>query len=144
MNRSILRVAIIRRFSSLKMTGGRSRKHFISPTFPTCTTASPQGSKSRYRSLQQLSTGSFIVYTLYFTKQAQKDAKKANASGLRPNIERLLTILEHTPLAPLYEKLIGYMSGAYSRRINFQHRLVYQILEDQKAIKIIRMWTHYE
>ncbi len=84
------------------------------------------------------------MYTLYFTKQAQKDAKKANSAGLRQNIERLLSILTQDPFLPPYEKLVGDMSGAYSRRINIQHRLVYQILEDQKAIKIIRMWTHYE
>jgi Txe/YoeB family toxin of toxin-antitoxin system len=85
-------------------------------------------------------------YHLAFTKQAQKDAKKLAAAGLRPKAEMLLEILEHNPFQnpPPYEKLIGDMSGAYSRRINIQHRLVYQVLEGPKVVKVIRLWTHYE
>jgi Txe/YoeB family toxin of toxin-antitoxin system len=85
-------------------------------------------------------------YHLVFTKQAQKDAKKLGAAGLRPKAEMLLEILEHNPFQnpPPYEKLIGEMSGAYSRRINIQHRLVYQVIEDLKIVKVIRLWTHYE
>ena len=87
-----------------------------------------------------------VSWTLVFTKQAQKDAKKLKASGLKPKAERLLEILELNPYQnpPPFEKLVGDLAGACSRRINIQHRLVYQVLEDVKTIKIIRFWTHYE
>lgn len=87
-----------------------------------------------------------VRWRIVFTKQAQKDAKKIVTSGLRPKVEDLLKILETNPLKkpPPYEKLVGDLKGAYSRRINIQHRLVYQILKNIKTIKIIRMWTHYE
>ena len=87
-----------------------------------------------------------VNWTLVFTKQAQKDAKKLRASGLKPQAERLLEILEKDPFQnpPPYEKLVGDLSGAYSRRINIRHRLVYQVLADVKTVKVIRLWTHYE
>jgi toxin YoeB len=87
-----------------------------------------------------------VSWQLAFTKQAQKDAKKIAHSGLKPQTERLLEIITENPFKnpPPYEKLIGDLSGVYSRRINIQHRLVYQVLDDIKAIKILRMWTHYE
>ena len=87
-----------------------------------------------------------VKWRLVFTKQAQKDAKKLAHSGLKPQAERLLEILKDNPFqdSPPFEKLLGDLSGAYSRRINIQHRLVYQVLEDSKTVKIIRMWTHYE
>lgn len=87
-----------------------------------------------------------VSWTLVFTKQAQKDAKKLQASGLKPKAERLLEILEMNPYQnpPPFEKLVGDLAGACSRRINIQHRLVYQILEDIKTVKVIRLWTHYE
>lgn len=87
-----------------------------------------------------------VSWQLVFTKQAQKDAKKLSASGLRPKAETLLEILSKDPFQqpPPFEKLIGDLAGAYSRRINIQHRLVYQVLRDIKAVKVIRMWTHYE
>jgi len=87
-----------------------------------------------------------VNWTLVFTKQAQKDAKKLKASGLKPKAERLLEILELNPYQnpPPFEKLVGDLAGACSRRINIQHRLVYQVLEDVKTVKIIRLWTHYE
>ncbi len=86
------------------------------------------------------------MWQLHFTKQAQKDAKKIASSGLKPKAQELLEILKHDPFAnpPPYEKLVGDLSGAYSRRINIQHRLVYQILEREHAIKVLRLWTHYE
>jgi Txe/YoeB family toxin of toxin-antitoxin system len=86
------------------------------------------------------------MYKLYFTKQAQKDALKIKKSGLKSQVEKLLSILEKNPLKspPPFEKLLGDLEGAYSRRINIQHRLIYQIYEKEKAVKIIRMWTHYE
>ena len=86
------------------------------------------------------------AWKLIYTRQAQKDAKKISRAGLRPQTERLLEILQKNPLNvhPRYEKLIGDLSGAYSRRINIQHRLIYQILDESKTIKILRMWTHYE
>lgn len=86
------------------------------------------------------------MWELVFTKQAQKDAKKLKQTGLKPNAERLLQILKEDPYRspPPYEKLLGDLSGAFSRRINLQHRLVYQILDEIKTVKIIRMWTHYE
>ena len=84
--------------------------------------------------------------TLVFTKQAQKDAKKLASSSLKPNAQRILDILAINPFQspPPYEKLVGDLSGAYSRRINIQHRLVYQVLNSIKTVKVIRMWTHYE
>ena len=86
------------------------------------------------------------MWQVVFTKRALKDAKKLSAAGLRSKAEALLDILRgnpyHTP--PSFENLIGDLSGAYSRRINIQHRLVYQILDDEKTVKVIRMWTHYE
>ena len=87
-----------------------------------------------------------MTWRLVFTKQAQKDAKKIAHSGLKPQAERLLEILKENPYKnpPPYEKLIGDLSGAYSRRINIQHKLVYQVMEDIKTVKVIRMWTHYE
>lgn len=87
-----------------------------------------------------------VNWRLVFTKQAQKDAKNIAHSGLKPQAERLLEILNENPYLnpPPYEKLLGDLSGAYSRRINIQHRLVYQILDDINTVKIIRMWTHYE
>jgi toxin YoeB len=85
-------------------------------------------------------------YGLVYTKQAQKDAKKISSSGLKPKVLELLKILQKNPFQdyPPYEKLLGDLSGAYSRRINIQHRLVYQVLENEKIVKVIRMWTHYE
>jgi toxin YoeB len=87
-----------------------------------------------------------VSWQLVFTKQAQKDAKKIAHSGLKPQAERLLEIIKENPFKnpPPYEKLVGDLSGAYSRRINIQHRLVYEVFDNIKTIKIIRMWTHYE
>jgi Txe/YoeB family toxin of toxin-antitoxin system len=87
-----------------------------------------------------------VTWQLYFTKQALKDAKKLASSDLRPQAERLLEILKKDPFQspPAYEKLVGDLDGAWSRRINIQHRLVYQIYREKRAVKIIRMWTHYE
>ena len=87
-----------------------------------------------------------VSWHLVFTRQAQKDAKKITHSGLKPQAERILEILKENPFKnpPPYEKLIGDLAGAYSRRINIQHRLVYEVLADIKTVKIIRMWTHYE
>ena len=87
-----------------------------------------------------------MKWRVAFTKQAQKDAKKLAAAGLKKKAEKLLQILSENPYQsqPPYEKLRGDLSSAYSRRINIQHRLVYQIYEDEKAIKRLRMWTHYE
>ena len=86
------------------------------------------------------------MWTVVFTNQAQKDARKLSSTGLRSKAEQLLEILKRNPFEnpPPYEKLVGDLEGAYSRRINIQHRLVYQILKDQKIVKVLRMWTHYE
>jgi toxin YoeB len=87
-----------------------------------------------------------VSWKLYFTKQAQKDARKVAYSNLRPQTEKLLEILKANPFQnpPPYEKLVGDLEGAYSRRINIHNRLVYQVLKDSRSVKIIRMWTHYE
>lgn len=87
-----------------------------------------------------------VSWQLVFTRQAQKDAKKLALSGLKPQAERLLEIIKENPFnnPPPYEKLVGDLAGVYSRRINIQHRLVYEVLDNIKSIKIIRMWTHYE
>jgi Txe/YoeB family toxin of toxin-antitoxin system len=87
-----------------------------------------------------------VTWQLVFTKQALKDARKLAASGLRPKAEILLDILRKDPFqqSPPFEKLMGDLEGAYSRRINIHHRLVYQVLTDIKTVKVIRMWIHYE
>jgi len=85
-------------------------------------------------------------WRLVFTKRAQKDAKKVAATGLRDKAQALLAILAEDPFQspPPFEKLVGDLTGAYSRRINIQHRLVYQVLKDDRTVKVLRMWTHYE
>lgn len=85
-------------------------------------------------------------WTLVYTSQARRDAKKLGRSGLRSQAQKLLDILVVNPYQtpPPYEKLVGDLTGACSRRINIQHRLVYQILDDIKIVKVVRMWTHYE
>jgi len=87
-----------------------------------------------------------VNWTLVYTTQAKRDAKKLTRSGLKPQAQKLLSLLTHNPYQtpPPYEKLVGDLAGACSRRINIQHRLVYQVLHDIKTVKIIRMWTHYE
>ncbi len=87
-----------------------------------------------------------MKWKLVYTKQAQKDAKKIFASNLKAKVAELLEIIQGNPLQtpPPYEKLVGDLAGAYSRRINIQHRLVYEVIELERVIKVIRMWTHYE
>lgn len=87
-----------------------------------------------------------MSWQLVFTKHAQKDSKKLSPAGLRPKAEALLEVLRKNPFQnpPPYEKLVGDLAGAYSRRINIQHRLVYQVLPEIKTVKVIRLWTHYE
>ena len=87
-----------------------------------------------------------MSWPLVYTNHAQKDAKKLAASGLKANAQVLLAVLAENPFQnpPPYEKLVGDLAGAYSRRINIQHRLVYEVLTDQKIVKVLRMWTHYE
>ncbi len=87
-----------------------------------------------------------VSWELVYTKQAQKDAKKLSVSGLKRKAQELLKLIEENPYQnpPPYEKLVGDLIGAYSRRINIQHRLVYQVYEEEHVIKVIRLWTHYE
>lgn len=87
-----------------------------------------------------------MSWRLVFTKQARKDAKRLAETGLKPQANRLLDVLRRDPYQspPPYEKLVGDLSGAHFRRINIQHRLIYQVLDDIRTVKIIRMWTHYE
>jgi toxin YoeB len=87
-----------------------------------------------------------VSYTIVLTKNAEKDLEKVNASKLKSAAYKLLEILQKNPLQtpPRYEKLSGNLKGAFSRRINRQHRLVYQVIEDEKVVKVLRMWTHYE
>jgi toxin YoeB len=86
------------------------------------------------------------MWRIVFTKQAQRDARKIAAGGLRQKAKKLLDIIRENPyqILPPFEKLLGDLSGTYSRRINIQHRLVYEVLTDEKVVKVIRMWTHYE
>ena len=86
------------------------------------------------------------MWKIVYTKQALKDAKKLSASGLREKAEKLLKILRVNPYQtpPPFEKLTGDLAGAYSRRINIQHRIVYQVIDNEKIVKVIRLWTHYE
>jgi toxin YoeB len=87
-----------------------------------------------------------VSWRLLYTKQAQKDAKRLAASGLKPKAQELLHILADDPFRtpPPFEKLVGDLAGAYSRRINIQHRLVYQVLDDEHVVKVLRLWPHYE
>ena len=87
-----------------------------------------------------------MKWQIVFTRQAQKDAKRLAAAGLRSKAEELLDLLSKNPYQnlPSYEKLLGDLAGVYSRRITIQHRLVYQVPEEEKVVKVIRMWTHYE
>ena len=87
-----------------------------------------------------------MSWSLVYTRQAQKDAEKLAAAGLKPKAEALLAILAENPYQtpPTFEKLVGDLSGAYSRRISIHHRLVYQVLDDAKTVKVLRMWTHYQ
>jgi toxin YoeB len=86
------------------------------------------------------------MWKVYYTKQAQKDARKLASSGLKSKAQELLRVIAENPYQdpPPYEKLVGDLSGALSRRINIQHRLVYQVYEQKKGVKILRLWTHYE
>ena len=85
-------------------------------------------------------------WTLVYSRQAQKDAKKLATSGLKPRATKLLDVIAQDPFAmpPRYEKLVGNLAGCYSRRINIQHRLVYEVLPEQHTVHVLRMWTHYE
>lgn len=87
-----------------------------------------------------------MSWELVFAKHAQKDAQKLAASGLKAKAQELLAIIKENPFQnpPPYEKLVGDLAGAYSRRINIQHRLVYEVLQDQNVVKVLRMWSHYE
>ena len=93
----------------------------------------------------QRETG-LVTWRLVYTRQARSDAKKLTSAGLKPEAERLLKVIAQDPFStpPPFEKLVGDLAGAYSRRINIQHRLVYQVLEERKVVKVLRMWTHYE
>ena len=87
-----------------------------------------------------------MTWSIVYAKHAQKDAQKLAASGLKSKAQELLAILKENPFQnpPPYEKLVGDLSGAYSRRINIQHRLVYEVLQEEKIVKVLRMWSHYE
>ena len=87
-----------------------------------------------------------MTWAIYYTKQAKKDAKKLAAANLKEKAKELLDIVQENPYQnpPPYEKLVGDLTGAYSRRINIQHRLVYQVVKEEHAVKVLRLWTHYE
>ena len=87
-----------------------------------------------------------MTWRIVYTKQAQKDARKIADAGLRKQVERLLAVITRDPFEnpPHYEKLVGDLLGTYSRRINIKHRLIYQVYDEEKTVKVIRMWTHYE
>jgi len=87
-----------------------------------------------------------VTWQVVYAKQALKDAKKLSARGLRPKAEQILELLANDPFQnpPAYEKLVGDLAGAYSRRINIQHRIVYEVFVKQKTVRVLRMWTHYE
>jgi len=87
-----------------------------------------------------------VSWSICYTKQAQRDAKKLAASGLKPKAQALLDVIAQDPFqSPTpFEKLVGDLSGAYSRRINIQHRLVYQVIPEERTVKVLRLWTHYE
>lgn len=87
-----------------------------------------------------------MSWTVVYTKQAQKDGQKLAAAGLKPKAQALINVIQSNPFQnpPPYEKLVGDLSGAYSRRINIQHRMVYEVLSELKVVKVLRLWTHYE
>jgi len=87
-----------------------------------------------------------VIWRVVFTRQAKRDARKLAAAGLKPQAQQLLAILAEDPFRtpPRFEKLVGDLAGAFSRRINIQHRLVYQVLPEERVVKVLRMWTHYE
>jgi toxin YoeB len=87
-----------------------------------------------------------VSWEIVFAKQALKDAKKLAASGLKPKAQEVLTVLANNPFQnpPPFEKLVGDLAGAYSRRINIQHRVVYEIFSEERTVRVLRMWTHYE
>jgi toxin YoeB len=87
-----------------------------------------------------------VSWQLVFAKHAQKDAPKLASAGLKPKAQELLALIQENPFQnpPPYEKLVGDLAGAYSRRINIQHRLVYEVLAEQRTVKVLRMWSHYE
>jgi Txe/YoeB family toxin of toxin-antitoxin system len=87
-----------------------------------------------------------VIWKVVYAKQAQKDAKKLSTSGLKSKAEEIIDILKENPYQtpPSYEKLVGDLSGAYSRRLNIQHRIVYQVINADKIVKVLRMWTHYK
>ena len=87
-----------------------------------------------------------MIWQLVFAKHAQKDAPKLASAGLKPKAQELLALIQDNPFQnpPPYEKLVGDLAGAYSRRLNFQHRLVYEVLAEQHTVKVLRMWSHYE
>lgn len=87
-----------------------------------------------------------MSWEVVYAKQAMKDAKKLVACGLKPKALELLAVLAHDPLQnpPPFERLVGDLAGAYSRRINIQHRLVYEVFANEKTVRVLRMWTHYE
>lgn len=87
-----------------------------------------------------------VKWRVAYTKQAQRDAKKLASAGLKEKAQKLLAVLEENPFRahPPFEKLVGDLAGAYSRRINIHHRLVYQVLKEERIVKVLRMWTHYE
>jgi toxin YoeB len=87
-----------------------------------------------------------VSWAVVYAKQAQKDAKKLSAAGLRPKAEELLAVLASDPLQnpPPFEKLMGDLAGAYSRRLNIQHRLVYEVFKEEQTVRVLRMWTHYD
>ena len=86
------------------------------------------------------------MWEIYYTKQAKRDAKKLTSAGLEKKAQGILVLIQENPYQnpPPYEKLVGDLDGAYSRRINIQHRVVYQVLEKEKIVKVLRLWTHYE
>ena len=86
------------------------------------------------------------MWTIKYSKQAVKDSKKIEQSNLKQSVENLLEVLKENPFQnpPPYEKLIGDLTGKYSRRINIQHRLIYEVFEERKIVRVLRMWTHYE
>jgi len=87
-----------------------------------------------------------VTWKLVYTRHAQKDARKLASNGLKPKAQELLALLAEDPYRkpPPFEKLVGDLAGAYSRRINIQHRLVYQVLESERVVKVLRLWSHYE
>jgi len=133
------------------ITGKRNNAVLVSEKTGSLSTINPRNERfytrrNVYSCIKMPEGSSVVTWSVVYTKQAVKDAARIKNSGLKEKTQELLDIMEKNPFQnpPPFEKLVGDLAGTYSRRINIQHRLVYQVLKKEKTVKVLRMWTHYE